>query len=336
MPPQTRTGEALSEAKMRLSFLIFLSFVGVAVAASHVQHMRNLPLPQRWACVSDSTKCEERALPAESVAPQDAGAKVAQETVPPPPVVSEPIKPPVAASETTQARAVTSEPTKATDATTENGQIPEGAPQSWAFGKWSTIDLLAAALLLVAAIQTLAFLRQGRQLRKTVAATAVAADAAQKSAEALQRMEAGYLFLRDPFDGNIRNPKAYAQPLPNLSANIIFKNHGRTPVTIRRLNQAYVYVAKLDDIYSVPRTTVTLPPGVIVAAGAESQTFKCALNFSVDELTSVSNGKGLIVYVVTVDYEDIFMRKRVLGLCRVYSGGVGFFVDGDTRVNFND
>ncbi len=80
----------------------------------------------------------------------------------------------------------------------------------------------------------------------------------------------------------------------------------------------------------------TFRRGLSSPRALKSQVFKCGLNFSLDELNAGAGGKGLIVYAVTVEYEDIFMRKREMGACRVWSGGAGFSVDGDKRVNFGD
>ncbi len=302
-------------AAMRLGFLVVLSiFFGAAIGAAGFARAVDTPsMPAGWDCLSQPMTCVAPEPPAKPVQPPGPAPVSA------PLVAVEQAKPPAGAGKTPM------EPANAK------------APAMFApIGPWTVLDTLVAALVAMTAIQAIVFLRQGGRLKKTVAASIAGADAARKSAEALQRMEAGYLYLRDPFDGNLRNPRTYAQPLPNLSTSVVFRNLGRSPVTMRRLSQAYVFVDKLDAIYATPRKIVDLPPGIVVAAGAESQTFKCGLNFSLDELNSVGGGKGLIVYVVTVEYEDIFLRKRQMGACRIWSGGSGFSVDGDSRVNFGD
>lgn len=311
---------------MRFGFLILLSILGAAICTAGAARGLDGPaFPQNWECLSQPSTCIEPTPQAESASrPAPASA---------PPAAVEPAKAPSGLPKPPAGLPKPPAGMAKPPAGADNIEPPARFAPSV---RWTVLDSLAAALVAIAAIQAIVFFRQGGQLKKTVAASVAAANAARMSAEALQRMEAGYLYLRDPFDGNIRNPRTYAQPLQNLSTNVVFRNCGRSPVTMRRLRQAYVHVDKLDDIYAAPRKIVDLPPGIVVAAGAESQVFKCGLNFSLDELNSVAGGKGLIAYVVTVEYEDIFMRRREMGACRVWGGGAGFSVDGDKRVNFGD
>jgi hypothetical protein len=287
-----------------------LSILGlIAILANPVcvraEDARSLPNPGAWECLSGQKTCEFARPPELNAASK--------------PVADTPaVGPPGAAKA----------PESGGDAAPQD-EFPKILQELT-----RAILVLAAALLIPAAIQAFALFRLGAQLKKTVAATAAAGNVAQKSADALQGMETGYLYLRDPFDGNIRNARTSAQPLQNLATSVVFRNCGRTPVTIQRLSQAYVYAAAPEEIYSVPKKVLDLPPGIVVPAAAESQTFRCPFNFSLNELNAVSSGKGLIVYVCLVEYEDIFMRKRETSVCRVYSGGAAFVVDGDKRLNY--
>jgi len=181
------------------------------------------------------------------------------------------------------------------------------------------------------------FFWQGIQLKKTVTETAVAAKATETSANTFRRIETGYLYLRDPIDGKIGTAMMSSDPLDKLSASITFTNHGRTPVTIRGLNQIYTYLAKLPDIYNIPMLPgVELPHGIVVAVNKDSQSFHCALNFTSAQLRKVRSGNGFIVYIANVEYEDIFSQQRETGVCRVYDGKHSdFYVWGDKQVNYN-
>jgi hypothetical protein len=192
------------------------------------------------------------------------------------------------------------------------------------------VALLTLGLLFFAGGQALLFLWQLDLIRKGLADTKNAADAAKKSADALPALERAYMFIETRNLVFPRGNKLYPETTPGeeqVSIFFQFVNHGRTPAVITSLDTNF------EILTEAPDNTLSIPPNMIlendtvvepsVAWGKTTKKLGRALDSCA--LKALEQGHAFMWLYGSLTYQDIFGESRITRFRWRYDGRLKWF-----------
>jgi len=175
------------------------------------------------------------------------------------------------------------------------------------------IAIFTLALVIVGALQAYF-------LRRTIKATEIAANAAQKSADVLPALERAYLFtIMEDHDFPTRNSRSF---FDTSTLRYRFKNYGRTPATLRGINTEIIISQEMPKLLKVEQTNM----GAIVGQEKISNTFTAFFQITDEIITSLTKENKALYFNGCVAYEDIFGELQTRNFCRKYDFDSGQFV----------
>jgi len=202
------------------------------------------------------------------------------------------------------------------------------------FTKW--LAYFTGGLVVVAALQFFTLFWEARLLRKSLATSKQAADAAKQSVEiaaqtvgTMQAQDRAYIFVKVRVW--IREEK-FKKGL-NVG-EIVFINHGRTPAILTKLLCATGAYFTLPDVGSW--RDMEAVPGTIINPNEDSIV---SVRFTLgdgDWLNVTDNGLPLVA-IGCIYYEDVFGNKRETGFCWKYDYAWNIFLpmeDKDKKYNY--
>jgi hypothetical protein len=144
--------------------------------------------------------------------------------------------------------------------------------------------------------------------------TRVAAEAAQKSAEALPAIERAYIFVTGELEywDPINTSDERTVYSSRIGVKFHLENHGKTPAIIGSI-EAHLRVWSIDPDNTQHFPSIFLPNEIIIRSGDTWTPPNSPLNFQVDELTAdaIANQTATIWFYGSIIYQDVFGNDRV-------------------------
>jgi hypothetical protein len=163
---------------------------------------------------------------------------------------------------------------------------------------------------------------QSADMKKSIVAAEIAANAAAQSAEAQIAIEGGRLicqprkttYWEDVGQWANRYPNSPDMTLNNRTFNVRFvlKNYGKTPATLREVNALLFKSANPPPGITITTPQLDLPNETVIASGLDTGEFivTCRDNFStMVEAVAVMNGEQQLWLHGRAVYDDVFGRE---------------------------
>lgn len=149
--------------------------------------------------------------------------------------------------------------------------------------------------------------------------TKASAEAAKAAAEALPKVERGYVFREGAVDYFV----AYS-PVHSY-ASFRFKNLGKTPVALTDIYRFFGYMPREKDPEKLIKLQMPIDPVIPLGAGEiAEEPFQANCQITVDEYNAAHSGEGTWILIVCLGYEDIFGERHETWFCERFRGEAGF------------
>lgn len=213
---------------------------------------------------------------------------------------------------------------------------------TWTIRTGIALAVIGVLQMIVLVVQARAFFKQTEQLQKSVVeakhatdATTKAASAAQASADALLKIERGYVFATVVLTNGYLSHTQAGTIESNL--DVEFSNHGKTPAIIKKLRGDYIIEETAPQTLTAgPKSERELPVGLIIAAGA---TFRLPVQYRLSDLefAQLQALEKNLYCLGLIEYQDVLGSTRQTGYCwqyREFKGGREMIITPDTPLNF--
>jgi hypothetical protein len=200
-----------------------------------------------------------------------------------------------------------------------------------------TAGFFAAWLVIIGGGQLMLFYVQLTLIRESLIDAKTAADAAKESADAakqsadhLPRVERAYVFLASEIRHR-RTPNAIPETGDILTVEFAFKNHGKTPAILTKIEAE---VRTVDDLPTeIRRQAIEMPPGLIIGGGETTQWLRARNLVAADDWLRAARRERLILFVGAVEYRDVFGKPHATGFCLDWDGN-GFSPSPSEALNY--
>jgi hypothetical protein len=214
------------------------------------------------------------------------------------------------------------------DITTDRNSTKATADENISINK--KIALYTGFLALLAFFQLVAMAVQAHFLSKTLRATKEAADAAQKSSEALPLLERAYVFVQIELGGN-KYSSIEGTAISGITVKLV--NHGKTPAILTKLHaettKSAAYPTKLIETY--PNE---IPPGIVISSG-EHSAFPITYETSSRELEQVEQHEIKLICFGKAEYKDVLGVTHETGFCWEYQTRISsFYLSNNKELNY--
>lgn len=153
---------------------------------------------------------------------------------------------------------------------------------------------------------------QFRDMKTSLAAAQKAADAAEKSANALPAMERAYIFVTV----RRKDPKKRLTVDWNNFCEIVIKNQGKTPAVIRYIESFATVLSDITPEIEIKLTGIMPRIEKVIQSGEEYVINVDTSTIKEDKLSDITNKPNtrLLCYGL-VQYEDVFGESHDTGWC---------------------
>jgi hypothetical protein len=215
-----------------------------------------------------------------------------------------------------------------------SGQSNDGQHNSGSVWDWLLRDaagFFTMGLVAVGSFQVGLFVWQLILIRRSLKPTERAAIAATTAAEHIPRVERAYLFLWHELKYKITPNAGGAIPGQILEVQFAFRNHGKTPAILRRIE------ADIRVVEAYPTTlreiATDMPSGLILSADEKTPFFPHRQLIQPEHWTDVQRRQRLLLFLGRVDYRDIFGNNHKTGFCFEWDGN-GFTPSSTETLNY--
>jgi hypothetical protein len=172
--------------------------------------------------------------------------------------------------------------------------------------------------------------KQAEHMESSIAVAQKTADAARKSADALEAIERARLFIRIEHDP----PLQIGQVIEGIkkghnAARIIIINEGKTLAIITKINY---FIGVMEDreidnkIAELTKANSEMPYGAITIRSNDTKEIPVSCEIDSADLKKVHESMADYVCLGQIRYKDVFRKVRPVGFCWKYSHGKAFFV----------
>jgi len=166
-------------------------------------------------------------------------------------------------------------------------------------------------------------------------ATFIAAVAAKEAAQHIPRVERAYVFLWKELKRKQTPNASGVLPGDILEVQFAFKNYGKTPAIIKRIDVEIRVVASYPD--EIRELALDMPPGLIISADETTVFLPIRRLILPEQWTAIRQmpRTSLLLFLGVVKYEDIFGSSHETGFCLEWDsiGGDGFGPSPSEKLN---
>ncbi|HMK80092.1 MAG TPA: hypothetical protein VK438_10605 [Xanthobacteraceae bacterium] len=187
------------------------------------------------------------------------------------------------------------------------------------------IALFTLALVIVGGLQAY-------YLWGTVEATRNLAGATKVAAEHIPRVERAYLFLWHELKHNSTPNADGALPGEILEIQFAFRNQGKTPAILRRID---VDIRVVDKIPTELRDTgaLDMPTGLVLSSDEKTPFFPRRQLILPEQWADIHKRKKILLFLGVVKYKDVFGSPHETGFCFDWDGS-GFSPAPTDKLNY--
>ena len=191
---------------------------------------------------------------------------------------------------------------------------------------------ITGILAIIAASQACVLIWQASELKKSVKAAKDAANAAQKSADALPLIERAYVFVSIPY--HYVAPDKQAPAFIQGEVTVSLFNHGKTPAI---LNQVKVIIEPRTNCPSdlIGDIKSEIPPGVVISSGGKYD-INYPFTFSAEQWGEIENVNLTLFCYGRIKYKDVLDNIRETGFCWDYHPIIHkcFYISDNKKLNY--
>ena len=186
--------------------------------------------------------------------------------------------------------------------------------------------MLNAALVVVGGGGIIVALRTLTQIRRQTDATAVAANAAKESADAVTFVERGWL-LTDSWEVTQPTPWPQSGPPALNSFKYSMKNFGQTPIFVVSTGSRFRLVSSLENLPNEPEygAVLHLPFEIVIAPDKSTPAVECHVEpdgrLSSHDVEEIRGGRKMLYGYGFVTYRDVFGKIHETRFCARYHPG---------------
>lgn len=193
---------------------------------------------------------------------------------------------------------------------------------------------ITGILAFIAAAEAGVLIWQTSELRNSIKVAQKAANAAQKSAEALPLIERAYVFVTIPY--HVIIPVKEDPELLECKVTVAFFNHGKTPAILKQLKVNMRVIPINEELGElIGDTESEIPEGVIIGSREEYKADYSTI-LRKEQWEDIENIHSTLFCYGRIIYEDVLKNRRTTGYCWDYHPVFlkCFYISNNKKLNY--